>query len=152
MINEVFSETKEKMNKVIAHFTNEISVIRTGRASTTILDSVKVDYYGSPTPINNIANVTSPSPDLIVIQPFDPTSLELIENTVDWSLEDDSLLSIRSRGHFATTLAPLTDSDKNFWEIINYVFAIFGLLTLFFFYRYLQSQSLRRYKTAMNQQ
>ena len=59
MINEIFVETKDRMNKVIEHFCNEISVIRTGRASTNMLDVVKVDYYGSLTPLKNIANITS---------------------------------------------------------------------------------------------
>ena len=76
MINEVFTETREKMNKVITHCSNEISVIRTGRASTSMLDSIKVDYYGTMSPLNNIANVSAPSAELIIIQPFDPSSLE----------------------------------------------------------------------------
>ena len=54
MINEIFVNLKDKMNKVIEHFTQEISVIRTGRASTNMLDIVKVDYYGTPTPLKNI--------------------------------------------------------------------------------------------------
>tara|TARA_B100001750_G_C15390095_1_gene536992 strand:+ start:103 stop:657 length:555 start_codon:yes stop_codon:yes gene_type:complete len=82
MINEVFVETKEKMNKVISHYSNEISVIRTGRASTSMLDVVKVDYYGTISPLNNIANISSPSADLIIIQPFDPSILENVEKAI----------------------------------------------------------------------
>ena len=82
MINEVFIEAKERMNKVISHYSNEISVIRTGRVSTNLLDVIKVDYYGTLSPLNNIANITSPNPELIIIQPFDPSSLEPIEKAI----------------------------------------------------------------------
>ena len=61
MINEVFTETREKMNKVINHCSGEISVIRTGRASTNMLNSIKVDYYGTISPLNNIANISNPN-------------------------------------------------------------------------------------------
>ena len=82
MVNEVFTNTKNKMNKVIEHFSREISVIRTGRASTNILDIVKVDYYGSATPLKNISNISVPDPQTITIQPFDPTSIEMIEKGI----------------------------------------------------------------------
>ena len=82
MINEIFIDVKERMNKAIEHYTSEVAIIRTGRASTNVLDGVKVDYYGSPTPLNNIAHVTVPEGQLIVIQPFDPGSLEFIEKAI----------------------------------------------------------------------
>ena len=53
MINELFNDVKNRMNKAIAHYRHEVASIRTGRASTNILDGVKVDYYGTPTPLNN---------------------------------------------------------------------------------------------------
>ena len=109
MINEVFTDTKEKMNKVISHFTNEISVIRTGRASTNMLDAVKVDYYGVPTPINNIANINSPSPDLIVIQPFDPTSLEAIEKAI---IASDLGLSPNNDGNLIRLNIPALTEER----------------------------------------
>ena len=58
MINELFADIKDRMNKVIIHHRNEVASIRTGRASTNILDAIKVDYYGTPTPLNNIAHIT----------------------------------------------------------------------------------------------
>ena len=82
MINEVFVDIKDRMNKAVEHYRHEVSTIRTGRASATILDGVKVDYYGSPTPLNNIAHITVPEGQLIVIQPFDPGSLEFIEKAI----------------------------------------------------------------------
>ena len=82
MINELFVDVKDRMNKAVEHYHHEVSTIRTGRASTNILDVVKVDYYGTPTPLNNIAHITVPEGQLIVIQPFDPSSLEIIEKAI----------------------------------------------------------------------
>ena len=82
MINELFVDVKDRMNKAVEHYRHEVSTIRTGRASTNFLDVVKVDYYGTPTPLNNIAHVTVPEGQLIVIQPFDPSSLEIIEKAI----------------------------------------------------------------------
>ena len=82
MINEIFVDIKDRMNKAVEHYRHEVSTIRTGRASANILDGVKVDYYGSPTPLNNIAHVTVPEGQLVVIQPFDPGSLEFIEKAI----------------------------------------------------------------------
>ncbi len=82
MINELFVDVKDRMNKAVDHYRHEVSTIRTGRASANILDLVKVDYYGTPTPLNNIAHVTVPEGQLIVIQPFDPSSLEFIEKAI----------------------------------------------------------------------
>ena len=75
MINELFIDVKNRMNKAVEHYIHEIASIRTGRASTSIMDGVKVDYYGTQTPLNNIAHITVPEGQLIVIQPFDPSSL-----------------------------------------------------------------------------
>jgi len=82
MINELFIDIKDRMSKAIEHYRHELATIRTGRASISILDGIKVDYYGTPTPLNNIAHITVPEGQLIVIQPFDPKSLELIERAL----------------------------------------------------------------------
>ena len=57
MINELFIDVKDRMNKAVEHYRQEVSTIRTGRASTSILDGIKVDYYGTQSPLNNIAHV-----------------------------------------------------------------------------------------------
>ena len=82
MINELFIDVKDRMNKAVEHYRHEVSTIRTGRASTSILDTVKVDYYGTQSPLTNIAHITVPEGQLIVIQPFDPSSLEFIEKAI----------------------------------------------------------------------
>ena len=86
MEQSIFSEAKTKMDKAIEHYKKELASIRTGRASSSILNSIKVDYYGSLTPLNNLSNITVPEAQLISIQPFDPSSLELIEKAI---LESD---------------------------------------------------------------
>ena len=82
MINELFNDVKDRMNKAIEHYCQEVTSIRTGRASASILEGIKVDYYGAPTPLKNISHVTIPEGQLIVIQPFDPSSLEMIEKSI----------------------------------------------------------------------
>ena len=82
MFKELFDNTEIKMKKTIEHLLQELSIISTGRASANLLDSVKVDYYGSIVPINNLAHVSAPDPQSIVVQAFDPGSLELIEKAI----------------------------------------------------------------------
>ena len=82
MINDVFMDIKERMTKAIDHCRQEVSTVRTGRASSNILDLIKVDYYGTMTPLTNMAHVSVPEAQLIVVQPFDPTSLESIERAI----------------------------------------------------------------------
>ena len=82
MINELFIDVKDRMNKAVEHYRHEVASIRTGRASASIMDSVKVDYYGTQTPLSNIAHIAIPEGQLIVIQPFDPSSLEFIEKAI----------------------------------------------------------------------
>ena len=117
MINEVFIETKEKMNKVISHYSHEISVIRTGRASTNLLDVIKVDYYGTLSPLNNIANITSPNPELIIVQPFDPSSLEPIEKAI---VASNIGMTPNNDGNLIRlNVPPLTEERRN--ELIKVV-------------------------------
>ena len=117
MINELFSSTKERMNKVIDHYSSEISVIRTGRATTSMLDSIKIDYYGSATPLNNISNISSPSPDLIIIQPFDPSSLEMIEKSI--AVSDLGMNPNNDGSLIRLNVPPLTEERRN--ELIKLV-------------------------------
>jgi ribosome recycling factor len=117
MINEVFKETTDRMNKVISHCTGEISIIRTGRASTNLLDVIRVDYYGTMSPLNNIANITSPSPELIVVQPFDPSSLETIEKAI---VSSNIGMTPNNDGNLIRlNVPPLTEERRN--ELIKLV-------------------------------
>jgi ribosome recycling factor len=78
----VLDEAKEAMEKSIRSFRIDLQRVRTGRANPSILDGVHVDYYGTPTPLNQLANLTAPDPRLIVISPYDKGSLPEIERAI----------------------------------------------------------------------
>lgn len=81
-IDQALKEAKQGMEKALQHFRTELQSIRTGRASPAMLQNIKVDYYGSQTPLEQIASVTAPQADLLIIQPFDMNALEDIEKAI----------------------------------------------------------------------
>src|ERR1700756_5370216 len=81
-LKDTYRQLKTRMEKAVADFRKEIAATRTGRASVHMLDSVSVDYYGSQMPLNQIATVHAPEPQLITVQPFDPSSLVPIEKAI----------------------------------------------------------------------
>jgi ribosome recycling factor len=81
-IDQVKAESKTRMKKTIEDLSREISSIRTGRASLSILDSVRVDYYGTPSPLSQVANLSIPEPTLILIQPWDTSQISSIEKAI----------------------------------------------------------------------
>ncbi len=82
MINSIISEAREKMDKSVSALKKDLQKIRTGRASLSILDDVRVDYYGTPTPLNQIASLSVPESRLITIQPWDPSAVKEIEKAI----------------------------------------------------------------------
>ncbi|XRD25937.1 ribosome recycling factor [Lysinibacillus fusiformis] len=82
MAKQVLEQAKDKMNKTIAAFTRELSSIRAYRANASLLDRIMVDYYGAPTPINQLAGVSVPEARLLVITPYDKTILGEIEKAI----------------------------------------------------------------------
>ena len=82
MVEKIYNDIKNNKHKTIEHYQKEVSKIRTGRASSAMLDSILVDYYGTPQPLKNMSNVSTPEAQLIVITPFDPSSLEMIEAAI----------------------------------------------------------------------
>ena len=82
MLDTILLETKEKMDKTVQFLSEELNGIRTGKAHPSLVDTITVDYYGSPTRLRDIANISTPEPRLIVISPFDPSSLGLIEKAI----------------------------------------------------------------------
>lgn len=73
---------EEKINQTVAHFKEELKKVRTGRASASMLDGVMVMAYGSPMPLNQVANVTAPEAQLIQITPFDPGNIQAIASAI----------------------------------------------------------------------
>jgi ribosome recycling factor len=82
MTNQVLNQTKERMDKCISAFTRELASIRAGRANAALLDRITVDYYGSPTPVNQIAGISIPEARLLVLSPYDKSSLGDIEKAI----------------------------------------------------------------------
>lgn len=85
MIDDVQKDTEERMKKALESLKRELQTIRTGRASTSLVDRLQVDYYGTPTPLNQLATVTTPEARLLVIQPWDKGALALIEKALQKS-------------------------------------------------------------------
>ena len=81
-MNTVKANTQDRMEKTIRALGDEFNTIRTGRASTSLFDRVMVEYYGTPTPLNQVANISIPEARLIVVQPFDKNSLNDIEKAI----------------------------------------------------------------------
>ena len=81
-LQEVEAHAKTRMDKVLSDLQHEMGNIRTGRASVGIFDNIKVDYYGTPTPLNQVANLHVPEPSLITIQPWDVSQIGAIEKAI----------------------------------------------------------------------
>ena len=81
-VDLIFDEMNEKIDKTMQNYISELRSIRAGRANPHILDKVVVDYYGAPTPINNMANVSVPEARLLVISPWDKSQLKAIERAI----------------------------------------------------------------------
>ncbi|HSB75197.1 MAG TPA: ribosome recycling factor [Terriglobales bacterium] len=81
-LKDAYGTLKARMDKAVEDFRREMAAVRTGRASVHMLDGVQVEYYGSPMPLNQIAQVHAPEAQLITVQPFDPSSLGGIEKAI----------------------------------------------------------------------
>jgi len=81
----VFEELKDNMDKLISSFEKSLSKVRTGRASISLLDGIKVEYYGTPTPLNQMASLSVPESRLIVITPWDASVIGAIEKAIQKS-------------------------------------------------------------------
>ena len=81
-VKEIENNAKSRMEKVIADLQHEMAHIRTGRASVNLLDGIKIDYYGTPTPINQVGTLHVPEPFMITIQPWDTSQIGVIEKAI----------------------------------------------------------------------
>ena len=78
-IDDLIANAASRMDKSVETIRAEFNTVRTGRASTALLDRINVDYYGQRTPLKQIATITAPEPRLLSVQPFDPSSLKAVE-------------------------------------------------------------------------
>lgn len=86
MVDEILMQAEERMEKALSSLHDNFSSVRTGRANAMVLDRIKVDYYGVPTPVNQMAGVKTPEAHLLVIEPWDKGMLRAIEHAI---LESD---------------------------------------------------------------
>ncbi len=82
MLDEIYGEVKPKMEKTVENLKGELAKIRTGKATTTLLDGIKVEYYGNLTPLNQVANLGTPDVSMITIQPWEKNMLSEIEKAI----------------------------------------------------------------------
>jgi ribosome recycling factor len=117
MTAEVLQSTQQDMDKTIAALKKELSHVRTGRASTALLEGISVDYYGARTPLNQVATLTVPDATLIVVQPYDKSMIGPIEKAIQSSdlglnpLNDGKLIRI--------PIPPLTEERRK--ELVKHV-------------------------------
>ncbi len=117
-INEIISRAQQKMDKAIALTGDELKGIRTGRATSSLLDRVNVDYYGTPTPIKQVANINVPEPQLLTIAPWDKTTIPAIEKAIQTS--DLGITPSNDGNIIRLALPPLTEERrKEFAKVVH---------------------------------
>ena len=84
-IDDLIQDAQRRMDKSVEATHEHFNSVRTGRASAALLDRIQIDYYGTPTPLKNIATINVPEPRLLTIQPFDPTAMKQIERAIQES-------------------------------------------------------------------
>ena len=117
MFEEIKKDTNQKMYQAVDHAKSELLKVRTGRANPDLLSSIQVDYYGTPTPLNQVSTITIPEPRMIALQPFEKTFIPIIEKAIM-----DSNLGLTPNNNGNTVLVPipiLTEERRQ--DLIKYV-------------------------------
>ena len=117
MLEEIYLDTGERMEKVIAALQRELATLRAGRATPALLDRIEVDYYGTVTPLKQLAGISTPEPRLLVIQPWDKKSIADIEKAI---LKSDLGLTPTNDGSVIRLSIPqLTEERRR--ELVKFV-------------------------------
>ena len=110
MIKDIIKNAQEKMNKTISVLNSDLSTMKAGRANPTMLDRINVDYYGSPCPLNQVANISAPEPRMLVITPWEKPMLKEIEKAI---LKSDLGINPSNDGTIIRLLVPeLTEETR----------------------------------------
>ena len=110
MISDLLTEAEHKMEQATEHVTSEFSTVRTGRANPQLLQRITVEYYGSPTPLQQLASISVPEPRMLVVQPFDKSTVNDIERALQAS---DLGLNPSSDGNvIRIAFPPLTEERR----------------------------------------
>ncbi len=110
MINETTAKAKVRMVKALEDLRQELSTLRTGRASVGLFDHLRVDYYGVPTPLNQVATLGAPEPGLVTVQPWDPTLLPALDKAILSS--DLGLNPVNDGKILRVPIPPLTEERR----------------------------------------
>ncbi len=110
MIKETIADTKNRMNKAAEDLRVELAAVRTGRASTSLLEHLKVEYYGTPTPLNQVATLGVTEPTILTIQPWDPMLLAVIDKVIRSS--DLGLNPVSDGKVLKVPIPPLTEERR----------------------------------------
>jgi ribosome recycling factor len=107
---QLIAECKSKMEKAVTVLQDELKGFRSGRASPTLVENIKVDYYGTPTPLKTLATISAPQADTLVIKPFDPGSIKEIEKAIKAS--DLSIAPILEGKFIRLSIPPLSEERR----------------------------------------
>jgi ribosome recycling factor len=117
MVNEALAEAESRMKGAVRALEEDLSGIRTGRASPALVERLAVDYYGTPTPLMQLATISAPEPRLLTVRPFDPSSLKAIERAI---LASDLGLNPSNDGKLIRlSIPPLTEERRH--ELVKVV-------------------------------
>lgn len=117
MVEEIYQEVEHKMERSLVALHKELARIRTGRASLALLDGIMIDYYGTPTPLNQIATLAVPESRLMTIQPWDKSQIGLIEKVIQRS--DLGLTPMNDGKMIRLAIPPLTEERRK--ELVRQV-------------------------------
>jgi ribosome recycling factor len=117
VIEDVTSDAEERMKKTVDYFRKELSTLRAGRASPGLVERIMVDYYGTPTPLQQLATISVPEPRLLVIQPWDKTQVGAVEKAI---AKSDLGVHPQNDGHLIRLAIPqLTEERRN--ELVKFI-------------------------------
>lgn len=117
MVDEALAEADSRMKGAVTNLEDDLATIRTGRASPALVERLDVEYYGTPTPLQQLASISAPEPRLVTIKPFDPTSLKDIERAIQAS--DLGLTPNNDGKIIRLNIPPLTEERRH--ELVKIV-------------------------------
>ncbi|MFC2150639.1 ribosome recycling factor [Calditrichota bacterium] len=109
MMSNFVKDAKERMTKSVEHIRDEMMRIRTGKATSSLLDGIQVDYYGTPTPLNQISNISTPEARLLVVLPYDKGMMQAVEKAI---LASDVGLTPQNDGSVIRLTVPMLTAER----------------------------------------
>lgn len=117
IIKEAVAQARSRMGKALEDFRHDLATVRTGRASASLLDNIKVEYYDTPTPLNQVATLGVPEPNLLTVQPWDPSLLGVIDKAIRSS--DLGLNPVNDGKILKVPIPPLTEERRK--ELVKHL-------------------------------